>query len=407
MPKSRTKVSADEAKAKTQAILDSVNISLDQGPQAATSSANSKLIPQNWNKMYNSIVRMRAAMPSAVDVIGCHMLADREKCDRETQRWQTLVSLMLSSQTRDQMTAAAVKKLHSTLKGGLTVASVAKASEDDIRNCISMTCFYNNKAKHIKQSAELLTKEHQGKVPYNIKDILKLPGVGKKMAHIFKECEDGEIVGLGVDVHMARNFPRWKWVNPKTCKTPEQVMNGMQQWLPLPYWKHCNEIMVGFGQNICRAQNPLCDSCLARHWCPSSEVSKKQKEEEKPLQTDDKKRAIQDIEDLAKLEEKTSVARQKLIDEFGVPKRECEWLAPQMDEKKKDPIWIKSTWFSGTSCIKNNNSNSSSSPSASSPTAASKKKQAKSSSSTSSPNEKNVAAAVATKKVSKYFGGKK
>eukprot|EP01065_Artemidia_motanka_P046652 TRINITY_DN7117_c0_g1_i2.p1 TRINITY_DN7117_c0_g1~~TRINITY_DN7117_c0_g1_i2.p1 ORF type:complete len:138 (+),score=37.44 TRINITY_DN7117_c0_g1_i2:71-484(+) len=100
--------------------------------------------PKRWRELWDKVAEMRSAGDAPVDSEGCTSLADRT--NPEDYRFQVLISLMLSSQTRDEATSSAMTKFK---KAGCTVRSVAKMSEDKVRGLIKDVCFYNNKAKYI------------------------------------------------------------------------------------------------------------------------------------------------------------------------------------------------------------------------------------------------------------------
>lgn len=208
---------------------------------------------------------MRQAALAPVDVIGCHRLADPNE-DPEVNRFQTLVALMLSAQTRDVCTAEAV---HNLKRVGCTVKTVAALSESAINECIRMVGMHNNKARYLKAAAQKLLAEHKGVVPSDVEAIMQLPGVGPKMAHLFMQCADGVNSGIGVDVHVHRIAQRFRWV-PRTVKTPEDTRKALEEWLPKEHWAEINEILVGFGQTVCTPRNPRCAICSANKLCPNA-----------------------------------------------------------------------------------------------------------------------------------------
>ena len=91
-----------------------------------------------------------------------------------------LVSLLLSSQTRDPMTAAAVKRLQTDLKGGLCPSSIRATEESILAELIRPVGFYRVKAGYLKRICERL--EGAGdEIPRSVDELTKLPGIGPKM----------------------------------------------------------------------------------------------------------------------------------------------------------------------------------------------------------------------------------
>jgi endonuclease-3 len=217
--------------------------------------------PKNWQQIYENIAAMRNEHPAPVDTMGCEKCAD-PKADDETQKYQILVALMLSSQTKDEVTFHAMERLK---QFGLTVANIANADQKELEELVHPVGFFRQKSKHIIQTAIILRDQYESRVPNSLTELLKLPGIGKKMANIALACCFNIVVGIGVDVHVHRISNRLRWVN---SKTPEQTQQQLESWLPHEYWKEVNLNLVGFGQTICTPKNPKCDECLNSEICP-------------------------------------------------------------------------------------------------------------------------------------------
>jgi endonuclease-3 len=109
-------------------------------------------------------------------------------------RFQTLVSLLLSSQTKDVVTAKAIEALKANLPGGLRIESVLAASDQDLDHCIQKVGFHNRKVQYLKQTADLLQTKFDGDIPASLDGLCSLPGVGPKMAYLALQCAWGEYV---------------------------------------------------------------------------------------------------------------------------------------------------------------------------------------------------------------------
>ncbi|CAB1344315.1 unnamed protein product, partial [Coregonus sp. 'balchen'] len=158
-----------------------------------------------------------------------------------------LVSLMLSSQTRDQVTSAAVQRLRAH---GCTVDNITKV-------------------KFLKQTSVMLQREFRGDIPNTVEGLVRLPGVGPKMAHLAMDIAWHQVSGIGVDTHVHRISNRLGWTRGGT-KNPEETRKALEDWLPRDLWSEINWLLVGFGQQVCLPVNPLCSVCLNQHSCPSA-----------------------------------------------------------------------------------------------------------------------------------------
>lgn len=218
-------------------------------------------VKAQWEAAYTAISKMRKGFTAPVDLEGAATLGNLDS-DPKTFRFQTLVGLMLSSQTKD---AATSKKMKFLIDKGLSIDWVLDCSQEELANDLHGVSFHNNKAKYLRKTAQILKEKYDGDIPGDYKIISKLPGVGPKMTHLFLQICYDITEGIAVDTHVHRIANRLGWVN---TKTPEQTMRSLQKLLPHEKWDDVNGMLVGFGQVICKAKNPLCQKCEANSICP-------------------------------------------------------------------------------------------------------------------------------------------
>ncbi|KAI0738033.1 DNA glycosylase [Daedaleopsis nitida] len=223
--------------------------------------------PLQWRETYDTIKRMRESIVAPVDTMGCDRAQLKEA---DPKRFSTLVSLMLSSQTKDEVTDAAVAKLRDAVGGTLSIDAVINADESAIADAISKVGFWRRKTQYIKQAAQKLHDDFGSDVPRTVDELCSLPGVGPKMAFLTLQVAWKLNAGIGVDVHVHRITNRLGWHKPPT-KTPEQTRLNLQSWLPRELHPEINHLLVGFGQTICAPVGPKCDQCeLSSGLCPSA-----------------------------------------------------------------------------------------------------------------------------------------
>ncbi|KAI2720807.1 hypothetical protein CBS147332_4047 [Penicillium roqueforti] len=236
--------------------------------------------PSNWETMYNIVKEMRANNPTApVDTMGCSELYWRASSPRD-RRFQTLIALMLSSQTKDTVTAVAMQRLHTELGDGSSPAldiKVKQENEDSkptdstlnltnilavdptrLNELIRTVGFHNNKTKYIKATALILRDQYGGDIPSTPEGLMALPGVGPKMAYLCLSAAWGKHLGIGVDVHVHRITNLWGW---NKTKTPEETRKALQSWLPHEKWHEINKLLVGLGQTVCLPVKRRCGDC--------------------------------------------------------------------------------------------------------------------------------------------------
>lgn len=226
--------------------------------------------PSDWEEMYNIIKNMRAKNPTApVDTMGCEDLFWHSAPPRE-KRYHTLTALMLSSQTKDTVTAAAMQRLHTelvpqetladgkTAASGLTVHNILSCDAKHLDNLIGKVGFHNNKTRYIKAAAEMLNSKYNGDIPDTVEGLTRLPGVGPKMAYLCMSAAWGIDVGIGVDVHVHRITNLWGW---HKTKNPEESRYWLEGWLPKDKWHEINKMLVGLGQTVCLPIGRRCGEC--------------------------------------------------------------------------------------------------------------------------------------------------
>ncbi|QQG47825.1 MAG: endonuclease III [Candidatus Woesebacteria bacterium] len=155
--------------------------------------------------------------------------------------YKTLISTLLSSRTKDDLTLKISKKI---FKKASNIKKLDDLTESQIRDFIYPVGFYKTKAKYLKRLSKMVLNEFGGRIPNNRDDLMKLPGVGRKTANLvlnraFKES------AIAVDTHVHRITNILGWVNTKTPEQTEMVLN---KTLPKKYWADLNRLFVSIGQ---------------------------------------------------------------------------------------------------------------------------------------------------------------
>jgi len=189
------------------------------------------------------------------------MTALRELHEAETGGpLSILIGTILSARTRDENTSAVVKKLFSRYK---TARSLARAKVSDVEKIIKSTGFFHVKARRVIEVASIIDSRYHGKVPDNLDELLKLPGVGRKTANCVLVYAF-EKPAIPVDTHVHRISNRLGLVE---TKTPEETEFALMAKIPKKYWLQINDTFVMYGQNICKPISPMCDVCQIKKEC--------------------------------------------------------------------------------------------------------------------------------------------
>lgn len=208
----------------------------------------SRAPPANWEEIYSIVEELRKDRTAPCDKMGAEAMGALGNGDVRAFRFQVLLALLLSSQTKDAVVGEAVRNLQQDNLLSVEALRQAHVTTKLLADKhFAKVGFRNNKAKYLKQVVEILHEQYDGDIPPNADKMMELPGIGPKMAYIAEAVAwNPEIPsGIGVDTHMHRLFNQLKWVN---SKTPEQTRVQLQSWLPQDKWKTVNLLWVGFGQ---------------------------------------------------------------------------------------------------------------------------------------------------------------
>jgi endonuclease-3 len=195
---------------------------------------------------------------------------------REVPKWQTpivtlmaetyespfriLISCILSLRTQDSTTAKASHRLFAVAD---SPQAMVKLRAKKIEKLIYPVGFYKTKARNILEICRRLINEYEGKVPDEIDELLKLKGVGRKTANLVVTL-GYQKPGICVDTHVHRISNRWGYIQ---TKTPEKTEVALRDKLPKQYWIEYNDLLVSFGQHLCRPISPLCSRCPVGKYC--------------------------------------------------------------------------------------------------------------------------------------------
>jgi endonuclease-3 len=174
--------------------------------------------------------------------------------------YRVLIRTILSQRTRDDNTDRASAQLFAKYH---TMAQIAQANPAELEPLIRPAGFYHVKAKRIVEVSRKLLDEFKGQVPEDMKGLLELPGVGRKTANCVL-VYGFQKPAIPVDVHVHRISNRLGLVN---TKTPEETEVELEKIVPRDYWIELNDLMVQFGQTICRPQSPRHQECPLKEIC--------------------------------------------------------------------------------------------------------------------------------------------
>jgi len=206
--------------------------------------------------MSRIIVRLERAAPSW-DVTALAAVA------RESGRdpFRVLAGCLLSLRTKDETTGPASARLFALAD---TPAAMLALPLRTIERAIFPVGFYRTKARVLHRVSRDLLERFDGRVPSDLDALLSLHGVGRKTANLVITFAF-RLPGICVDTHVHRISNRLGFVR---TRTPEETENALRRRLPRRHWIGLNDLLVSFGQNLCRPTSPHCSRCPVHAACP-------------------------------------------------------------------------------------------------------------------------------------------
>lgn len=157
--------------------------------------------------------------------------------------YRTLISTLLSSRTKDEVTLMASKRL---FKKAPNVYKLKDIKTEKLKKLIYPVGFYNIKAIHLKKLARNIVEKHGGKIPDTREQLVELPGVGRKTANLVLNRAFGKDA-IAVDTHVHKISNLLGWVK---TKTPEATEKELTKILPKKYWPEINRLFVSIGRQF-------------------------------------------------------------------------------------------------------------------------------------------------------------
>jgi endonuclease III len=176
--------------------------------------------------------------------------------------FELLVVTVLSAQTTDKRVNSVRPALFAAYPDA---QSMAGADREKLEQLIQPTGFFRAKSESLLKLSQALVERYDGQVPASLKDLVTLPGVGRKTANVVLGDAFG-VPGITVDTHFGRLARRFGWTEETD---PVKVEHAVGALFPKKDWVKLNHHLIWHGRRICHARNPACGACPVARWCPS------------------------------------------------------------------------------------------------------------------------------------------
>ena len=142
---------------------------------------------------------------------------------------------------------------------------MAAADRLELEEMIRPTGFFRAKTNSLLGLSAGIVERYDGQVPGTLKDLITLPGAGRKTANVVLGHAFG-VPGLTVDTHFGRLVRRFGWT---TEEDPVKVETEIGELLPRAEWTVFSDRVIFHGRRVCHARKPACGACGLARWCPS------------------------------------------------------------------------------------------------------------------------------------------
>ena len=183
-----------------------------------------------------------------------------------SKAFTSLIGVMLSAQSQDKRTAVACRQLFALAN---TPEDMIKLSQEEIIEAIKPAGLFNAKSKNILATSKMLLEQFNGRVPSTQKELMTLPGVGRKSSDIVMRFVFGE-PHIAVDTHVFRMLWRLGWANSLdegkasitvNDTTPSKYKYGAHMWL------------ITHAKLVCKSRTPLCGQCVISAACDKRDIT--------------------------------------------------------------------------------------------------------------------------------------
>ncbi len=176
--------------------------------------------------------------------------------------YELLVATILSAQCTDVRVNLVTPALFAAYP---TAAELAAADRADIEEIIRSTGFFRAKAASLQGVAGQICERYGGHVPGRLRDLVTLPGVGRKTANVVLG-NAFDVPGITVDTHFGRLARRFGW---SAADDPDKVEAEVGALFPRREWTMLSHVLIWHGRRRCHSRTPACGACPVAQWCPS------------------------------------------------------------------------------------------------------------------------------------------
>ena len=216
-------------------------------------------------------MRKKERFEKVIEYFSEHMpVAETELVYREP--YELIVAVILSAQCTDKRVNIITQSFFRKFP---TAVALAAADIKDIFEVIKSCSYPNNKAKHLSGMAKMLVRDFEGKMPENVKELQKLPGVGRKTANVLASVLFNK-PAMAVDTHVFRVSERIGLTT--RSKNPLQTEKELVKYFPEDLIPLAHHWLILHGRYVCQARKPKCEECGLTLFCRYYQAGQRKKD---------------------------------------------------------------------------------------------------------------------------------
>ncbi|WP_027340308.1 endonuclease III [Halonatronum saccharophilum] len=174
--------------------------------------------------------------------------------------FELLIAVILSAQTTDKQVNKVTREMFKVLK---TAEDFAKLTPQELEPHIRGIGLYKNKSKYLIGTSKMIIEDYGGKVPKERKELMKLPGVGRKTANVvISSIFDQD--AIAVDTHVFRVSNRIGLADSDKVRGVEE---DLMEVIPKELWSPAHHWLIFHGRGLCKARRPRCEECPVKEMC--------------------------------------------------------------------------------------------------------------------------------------------
>ncbi len=178
---------------------------------------------------------------------------------------ELFVAVLLSPQCTDKQTNKVTPEL---FKRYTSFSDYANSDIEELQHYLSGINYYKTKARNLKKASSMIVADFRGNVPNTLKELMTLPGVGRKVANVVMNEGYGIDEGIAVDTHCAVVARR---LGLSKHRDPNKIEIDLLIKFPKKDWGKVSNLFIELGRDTCKARNKECARCVLKDICPSSD----------------------------------------------------------------------------------------------------------------------------------------